>query len=219
MLLSILHSCLIQYSTEDEVSISLEKNSTTTPLFECGALPRRHRAAHIWKKTYILLFYLHGKVKVLYTTSLPHSMMPLKPFLPTYYHTPVSQFLLSYFSWGFYILKVKAAAIRISNTNNRDYFVNKGLQILLSSCNNVDCSIFRLCTGSMNIIKLLIHSLVSYKSQFKTSKVIQNCTRRRNSRWDSTWLIHCWTLQVHGFWVLWIYGSMLGSIRNHLKFL
>ena len=71
MLLSILHSCLIQYSTEDEVSISLEKNSTTTPLFECGALPRRHRAAaHIWKKTYILLFYLHGKVKVLYTTSL-----------------------------------------------------------------------------------------------------------------------------------------------------
>ena len=42
MLLSILHSCLIQYSTEDEVSISLEKNSTTTPLFECGALPRRH---------------------------------------------------------------------------------------------------------------------------------------------------------------------------------
>ena len=135
-----------------------------------------------------------------------------------HYHTPVSQFLHSYFSWVFYILKVKAA-IRISNTNNRDYFVNKGLQILLSSCNNVDCSIFRLCTGSMNIIKLLIHSLVSYKSQFKTSKVIQNCTRRRNSRWDSTWLIHCWTLQVHGFWVLWIYGSMLGSIKNHLKFL
>ena len=95
MLLSILHSCLIQYSTEDEVSISLEKNSTTTPLFECGALPRRHRAAaHIWKKTYIHLVYLHGKVKVLYTTSLPHSMMPLKPFLPTLPYTSVPVFTL-----------------------------------------------------------------------------------------------------------------------------
>ena len=37
-----------------------------------------------------------------------------------FYHTPlVSQFLPSYFSWVFYILKVNKA-VRISNTNNRE---------------------------------------------------------------------------------------------------
>ena len=73
------------------------------------------RSAYLGGKTYYILSPWESETSIYHIPTTFYDA--IETILPS--TTSVSQFLPSYFSWVFYILKVNKA-VRISNTNNRE---------------------------------------------------------------------------------------------------